>query len=603
MKKALLSGLFLLAALAMQATEVTIRPADGYRIDFMYIDGEARWMENDEMAFSYTTDLEPGTHSLWIALMGAESYESYGLGAEQVLNVGDTPMTITYDFDANYAPVNFTVTDDEGQPCQLLLDLKSTSSTKKEFYQSTGYTDENGQCRLYLARGMEYTYTVSGSGFAPKTGTVTAGTDTDVAISYADYYRLSVTAAGFELYDPGYDYSCDIYIHDVNGKVISSSNVTASEPTASALVPDGTYYCQLSMPRDDNGTTAYAPFVVNVAGSAVSLSADFAQAQLVEATKDGEPYTFTVNLAEDVNGNMTFNFDRAYLMPGTYIAQAYTSDEQDNNFSFKQAFTVADAPVTIEIPTTADAYHHVTFDVANDYGEMLTQGTVGGIPICNMPVLTTDCAFSDGEYSWTLLSVWYGDYSYGLPFMPTGTVTIAGADATVPVDLRGYKLFTTAFERTDGQDLDSGGYITNAAGESVWVGTLSIRGLGLCLQPGSYTVSFEPGYGTGNTPLAGTLTVPEDCPSSLTVQLSETAGIEGVTAESKAGLSVVNGGLKVTTDGGSATVEVYDTTGRRVLTAQARDGETVSTASLPQGVYIARSSQGSTVKSLKFINK
>ena len=64
----------------------------------------------------------------------------------------------------------------------------------------------------------------------------------------------------------------------------------------------------------------------------------------------------------------------------------------------------------------------------------------------------------------------------------------------------------------------------------------------------------------------------------------------------------VAGGLQISaTEGGHVSVSIYDTMGRLVLTAQAADGETVSTADLSTGIYIARLQQGAALQSMKFV--
>ena len=77
-----------------------------------------------------------------------------------------------------------------------------------------------------------------------------------------------------------------------------------------------------------------------------------------------------------------------------------------------------------------------------------------------------------------------------------------------------------------------------------------------------------------------------------------TSGISSIEA-TNGGISVVDGGLLVSCTG-RATVDVYDTTGRRVMNCTAADGETIGTTGLPAGIYVARMQQGGTAQSVKF---
>lgn len=63
------------------------------------------------------------------------------------------------------------------------------------------------------------------------------------------------------------------------------------------------------------------------------------------------------------------------------------------------------------------------------------------------------------------------------------------------------------------------------------------------------------------------------------------------------------GGLRIVApDHSVVKVELFDMSGRRVgMVGSANDGEVISTSSLTAGVYMARLSAGSAVRTVKFV--
>ena len=193
--------------------------------------------------------------------------------------------------------------------------------------------------------------------------------------------------------------------------------------------------------------------------------------------------------------------------------------------------------------------------------------------------------------------MWIDDWSYALPFgLNGGRITVGESDVNVTVDMSGLRAFKAAmpeslesvnevwFTRTDG-----------ARARLAFV----VRRMGIALPVGTYTVT---GTTDDNQLVSCTLTVPADCPESLLFNFSgsstgihSAAQAQGPTARAEAG------GLRIAApQGGRVNVSVFDLSGRRVLTAQAADGEVVSTAALVPGVYVARLTSGSAAATVKF---
>ena len=138
---------------------------------------------------------------------------------------------------------------------------------------------------------------------------------------------------------------------------------------------------------------------------------------------------------------------------------------------------------------------------------------------------------------------------------------------------------------------------TDANGATAQLSFL-MNSMGVILPVGTYTVTTQTGAG----PMQCTLEVPDDCPETLKFNFSATpTGIQSATA-GKLSAQAEAGGLRIAApQGGRVNVSVFDLSGRRVLTAQAGDGEVVSTAALVPGVYVARLGAGSAAATVKFV--
>ena len=182
--------------------------------------------------------------------------------------------------------------------------------------------------------------------------------------------------------------------------------------------------------------------------------------------------------------------------------------------------------------------------------------------------------------------------------LPGGTFAVDGADVAVPVNLTDHRFFKLHYTK-DGEVgyMFSSMYLIDGEGNRKPVGMGGTSGIGMGLKPGTYVVEGETDY--AYEPIHGTLVVPADCPESITVEMADgTSGIGHIEA-TEGGLRVVDGGLTVSCTG-RATIDVYDTTGRRVMSCTATDGETIGTTGLPAGVFVARMQQAGAVQSVKF---
>lgn len=611
MKKILLCGLLLLAGVTTRATEVTFTTDEGY------IFGEVRiYQEGLDYAVSGTSpyqptatlDLEPGTYYMRASL-STEDYEtSLPTGGKTTFTVGSSPMTVNYAVADNFVTVRLSVTDENGRPLEG-CDVGADPTVQSDEYSMCSFnaiTGADGTAEALAAPDVSFNswcradhYTQLSQAFA-----TTAG-GASVAFSYAGHRRVNFTCTGYYApeYMPDY-YSGTITLNDGDGYNLMYLNPAydGTGVTTYAVLPEGNYDYEAYADINADGDEAYLRDVLTVGGSNADITLDFANVQPVTFVFD-ETKGFTPGVAKLVDGKkliINAGNEGLHLAPGPYLCTGSFYDENyEDQYHFNQPFTVADAPVTVEIDTDPAAYHSVTFDVTTPQGKMQSICYVDkDIMVADVENYATSSPnFSNGTYDYFAASVWMDGYSYGLPYMPGGTFTVDGADVTVPVDLTDHRFFKIYFTKDGSSYSFSSLFLTDSEGNDAVFGMGGWGGAGMGLKPGTYAIDGT----TDNTyePIHGTLVVPDDCPEELTVEMFDgTSGISSIEA-TNGGISVVDGGLLVNCTG-RATVDVYDTTGRRVMSRSAVDGETIGTTGLPAGIYVARMQQGGTAQSVKF---
>lgn len=607
-KRTLLCGLFATASLTAGATEITFTSDLDFRQLYVFAEGEAVPVSESEPQTSSTTlDLAPGRYHV-AATLDADDGKTYPLGAMKAFTVGDTPATVSYTTTENYVPVRFTVTDENGRPLKgIVIDASADDFSYVRFeYSFHAETEDDGTVTTLAAPDMSFLCSTSDPGqhyTSLQQRFSTSSEGTDVALSYAGYHRISLTVTGYyvpEWDDPAH-FSGNATLTDGNQFTFDLNNGGTGH-TLWAVVPNGKYDILLHSPHDENGheVMATTPLMVNDAD--VERTVDLSGARKVSFAPDDLSGDFTLYATGgDRRVALTTGTYQTYLLPGSYeLAGAFYDMATERRYIFGHPFHVANAALTVNVATDRTLYHDVTLDVSTTSGKAGYQAYVNGSEVAYAEgALKSLPAIADGSYTYTVANVWVDKTQYVLPLTPEGTFTVNGADVTVPVDLTDHRFFTLHYTR-DGKNFDfSNMFLTDSEGRTVHVEQGGLSGVRFGLRPGTYringTLEFDQ---TGS--VSGILTVPDDCPAELTVDL--TGSTTGITETHTGTLT-----LRVTTDGlqvgavpGTATLRLYDTTGRHVLSAQVADGTTIHTTHLPTGVYVARLRQGATTRSLKF---
>ena len=611
MKKILLCGLLLLAGVTTRATEVTFTTDEGYILGTVRI-----YQEGLDYAVSGTSpyqptatlDLEPGTYYMRASL-STEDYEtSLPTGGKTTFTVGSSPMTVNYAVADNFVTVRLSVTDENGRPLEG-CDVGADPTVQSDEYSMCSFnaiTGADGTAEALAAPDVSFNswcradhYTQLSQAFA-----TTAG-GASVAFSYAGHRRVNFTCTGYYAPEDMPDYfSGTITLNDGDGYYLMYLNPAydGTNATTYVVLPEGNYDYEAYADINANEGEAYLRDVLSVGGSNFNVTLDFANVQPVTLVFD-ETLGFSPGVTKLVGDKkliINASDEGLHLASGSYLCTGSFADENnEDGYHFNQPFTVADAPVTVEIDTDPSAFHGVTFDVTTPQGKMQSICYVDkDIMVADVENYATSSPnFSNGTYDYFAASVWMDGYSYGLPYMPGGTFTVDGADVTVPVDLTDHRFFKIYFTKDGSSYSFSSLLLTDSEGNDAVFGMGGWGGAGMGLKPGTYAIDGT----TDNTyePIHGTLVVPDDCPEELTVEMFDgTSGIGHIEA-TEGGLSVVDGGLAVSCTG-RATIDVYDTTGRRVMSCTAADGETIGTTGLPAGIYVARMQQGGTAQSVKF---
>lgn len=603
MKRTLLLSLLMTLTWAARAVDVTFVAPEGYRLGSVVVDGDYLEGFYDEASgqTTYGTDLTPGEHRVQAVLDRIYNLGvvSWGEGAEKTFTVGYDAMTVTYGPE-NFVELNFTATDESGNPLPYL----SVEITRDGQYVTGCGTDEYGKAQAHVPADLgAFTYTADNPHYAPLSATAEAkGNATmNLVVSYADYRRVTLSV-------PAFDFSSGNWLEfGLSGTENETASVGFTQSVYSDgeemyfVVPQGNYNCRVIERTPDNTATRVAQQQLTVGEDPVNASLDLSGGVL-----------FTVNCSDIT----TSTFITLYLMPedGTSHSEAFECagpimlpqgkyrlygelyGDDGNTYSLNYPVDLTDGPVSLTLERAQ--FHRLQFtpsglDGAENLPVALSHDLGDGISASS-----GDNVYYWGDYTYVIQgAVWIDDWSYALPFgLNGGRITVGESDVNVTVDMSGLRAFKAAlpeslesvnevwFTRTDG-----------ARARLAFV----VRGMGIALPVGTYTV-------TGTTDdyqlVSCTLTVPADCPESLLFNFSgsstgirSAAQAQGPTARAEAG------GLRIAVpQGGRVSVNVFDLSGRRVLTAQAGDGEVVSTAALVPGVYVARLTSGSAAATVKF---
>lgn len=603
MKRTLLLSLLMTLTWAARAVDVTFVAPEGYRLGSVVVDGDYLEGFYDEASgqTTYGADLTPGEHRVQAVLDRIYNLGvvNWGKGAEKTFTVGYDAMTVTYGPE-NFVELNFTATDESGNPLPYL----SVEITRDGQYVTGCGTDEYGKAQAHVPADLgAFTYTADNPHYAPLSATAEAkGNATmNLVVSYADYRRVTLSV-------PAFDFSSGNWLEfGLSGTENETASVGFTQSVYSDgeemyfVVPQGNYNCRVIERTPDNTATRVAQQQLTVGEDPVNASLDLSGGVL-----------FTVNCSDIT----TSTFITLYLMPedGTSHSEAFECagpimlpqgkyrlygelyGDDGNTYSLNYPVDLTDGPVSLTLERAQ--FHRLQFtpsglDGAENLPVALSHDLGGGISASS-----GDNVYYWGDYTYVIQgAVWIDDWSYALPFgLNGGRITVGESDVNVTVDMSGLRAFKAAmpeslesvnevwFTRTDG-----------ARARLAFV----VRRMGIALPVGTYTVT---GTTDDNQLVSCTLTVPADCPESLLFNFSgsstgihSAAQAQGPTARAEAG------GLRIAApQGGRVNVSVFDLSGRRVLTAQAADGEVVSTAALVPGVYVARLTSGSAAATVKF---
>lgn len=533
--------------------------------------------------------------------------------------------------------VRFTVTDEKGRPAERFLvqiawcdeegnvvdQLPDYDDDYEDFY-----SDASGQVTLRIPRGQAiYKWAVQDewSHYYVQRATATeAQLEAGVDVSYEGMHRVDITATG--QFDDMYTENFGWLFYNATFTPKGGENATSGhysfvspgdydENGGSGYVvcPDG-YLNILCFPTMADGITNYATRTIRVDGKDAAVHFDLTEAYPVTATATGwiGEEQAAVHLTDKTDVSRYIIDTDGRLVPGEYMAYAYavTFDEAVpvQHYSV-QTFNVTDGPVELNFDMSPAKFHTYTYDVTGaPEGAGFSLAYVdheAKIDLPNPDVRGYKTMLTDGTHHYSVVQLHDAGLKLYNCFPIEGEVTLAGADAVVPLDLSGL-----TFTKLD-LGLTNDGFLGYFDGYDYWGGELvaadgrrtSLRlfeqPLGVALAPGTYTLEVVVAPGRLFTT---EFTVEEGNHfATIDAALEETTGIGTVGQAAALAARVTPAGIVVTSPHGTARATVYGLDGRTVLAQDAADGETIGTAQLPAGTYVLYLRQGSEARVVKFM--
>ena len=533
--------------------------------------------------------------------------------------------------------VRFTVTDEKGRPAERFLvqiawydeegnfvDLLPNYDDDHEDF----YSDASGQVTLRIPRGQAiYKWAVQDewSHYYAQLATATeAQLEAGVDVSYEGMHRVDITATG--QFDDMYIENFGLLFYYATFTPKGGENATSADYSFASLgdydenggsgyvvCPDG-YLNIICFPTMADGITNYAMRTIRVDGKDAAVHFDMTEAYPVTATATGwiGEEQAAVHLTDKTDVSRYIIDTDGRLVPGEYMAYAYavTFDEAVpvQHYSV-QMFNVTDGPVELNFDMRPETFHTVTFDVNGaPEGAGFSLAYVdheAKIDLPNPDVRGYKTMLTDGTHHYSVVQLHDAGLKLYNCFPIEGEVTLAGADAVVPLDLSGL-----TFAKLD-LGLTNDGFLGYFDGYDYWGGELvaadgrrtSLRlfeqPLGVALAPGTYTLEVVVAPGRLFTT---EFTVEEGNHfATIDAALEETTGIGTVGQAAALAARVTTAGIVVTSPHGTARATVYGLDGRTVLTQDAADGETIGTAQLPAGTYVLYLRCGSEARVVKFM--
>lgn len=532
--------------------------------------------------------------------------------------------------------VRFTVTDEKGRPAERFLVEIAWYDEEGNFVDALPFfgddyedffSDASGQVTLRIPRGQAiYKWAVHDewSHYYVQLATATeAQLEAGVDVTYEGMHRVDITATG--QFDDMYTESFGFLIFNAIFTPEGGEYATDSDMTYASLCeydenggksyvvcPDG-YLDILCFPTMADGTTNESFRSIRVEGEDTAVHFDMDEAWPVSSTVSGwqGEYEPSVRIINKGYGKHFAIPNDARLVPGEYIAIAHavtTDGPLPTQYYNVQTFNVTDAPVELNFDMSPEKFHTWTYDVSGApegagfaYSEVDREAR---IDLPNPDVRGYKTLLTDGIHRYSVVQLHDAGLKLYNCFPIEGDVTLAGADAVVPLDLSGLTFTKLDLGLTD----DGFGYFN---GYDYWGGELvaadgrrtSLRlfeqPLGVALAPGTYTLEVVVAPGRLFTTK---FTVEEGNHfATIDAALEESTGIGAVEQAGGLAARVTPAGIVVTSPKGAARATVYGLDGRTVLTQDAADGETIGTAQLPAGTYVLYLRQGSEARVVKFM--
>lgn len=538
---------------------------------------------------------------------------------------------------ADSIDVRFTVTDEKGQPAEgfhTVVDWFDEDGSyvggyPSAYIEDVNYiTDASGQTVFRIPAGQAfYQWRVrdeDGHYYLLYAYATEAQMAEGIDVSYEGMHRVDITATGqFDgMYTENYGMvffnalftpEGGEYATNDNYNFVSLCEYDENGGKSYVVCPDG-YLNILCFPTMADGTINSASRTIRVDGADTSVHFDMSEAWPVSTSVSGwqgeEAPSVAISCMTDVRRYSIPQGSR--LVPGEYMAHAYalTFDEAvPVQYYSVQTFNVTDGPVELSFDMSPAKFHTYTYDVTGapeGAGFSLAYVDHGAkIDLPNPDTYGYRTLLTDGTHHYSVVQLHDAGLKLYNCFPIEGEVTLAGADAVVPLDLSGL-----TFTKLD-LGLTDDGFLGYFDGYDYWGGELvaadgrrtSLRlfeqPLGVALAPGTYTLEVVVAPGRLFTT---EFTVEEGNHfATIDAALEESTGIGAVEQAAALAARVTPAGIVVTSPHGTARATVYGLDGRTVLTQDAADGETIGTAQLPAGTYVLYLRCGSEARVVKFM--
>lgn len=546
---------------------------------------------------------------------------------------------------ADSIDVRFTVTDEKGQPAEGFHtvvdwfdeDGSHVGGYPSAYIEDVNYiTDASGQTVFRIPAGQAfYQWRVrdeDGHYYLLYAYATEAQMAEGIDVSYEGMHRVDITATG--QFDDRYTENYGMLFYNATftpkgGENATSGNISFISPgdydengaSGYVVCPDG-YLNILCFSMMADGITNYATRTIRVDGKDAAVHFDLTEAYPVTATATGwigeEQATVYLTDKTDVLSRYMIYTD-GRLVPGEYMAyaSALTFDEAVpvQHYSV-QTFNVTDGPVELSFDMSPAKFHTYTYDVTGaPEGAGFSLAYVdheAKIDLPNPDVRGYKTLLTDGTHHYSVVQLHDAGLKLYNCFPIEGEVTLAGADAVVPLDLSGLTFAKLDLGLTNDGILGFLGYFDDYFdGYDYWGGelvaadgrrtSLSLfeQPLGVALAPGTYTLEVIVAPGRLFTTK---FTVEEGNHfATIDAALEESTGIGAVEQAGGLAARVTPAGIVVTSPKGAARATVYGLDGRTVLAQDAADGETIGTAQLPAGTYVLYLRCGSEARVVKFI--